>query len=339
MALGEGRSLYWSVTAVNAAMFAAAAGVLVLSPATVSEQVTDRELAVLLVGVVVVAVVNALLLRGQLRPLDRLAGELRSGDVHELTWRLPSAGRSGVERSFVSTVNVLLDRLVAERLATAASARAAEEAERRRIARELHDEVGQRLTVVLLGLGRIGAHVDDCRQSELALVTENTRESLETVRGVAEGLRGDVWEDLDLFAALNSLCATFEAASGLAVTSRFDDSVSSLPNEAAQVVFRVAQEALTNVARHASATTVELVVERSELGGRKVVDLVVSDDGTGYRPGSAGFGIAGMRHRATEIGGTLTVQSRVRGGTEVRLHAPAGGAAPASVDHERRVTR
>lgn len=179
----SGLPLYWTVCLTNAAMFVVAAVLLVVSPATVSEQVTKPEFTVVVVGVVVIVLANAALLRGQLLPLDRLARQLDNGDVADATWRLPLPVGGGVERSFVTAFNTLLDRLNDERLASESKARAAEEAERRRIARELHDQVGQRLTVVLLSTAQLHKVLTPQQRGELDLI-RRTLEKVSTSSGV-----------------------------------------------------------------------------------------------------------------------------------------------------------
>ena len=324
MRLRRGIPLFWKVCLINGVMFAAAATVLVVSPATVSSRVTPQELILLGVGVVAIMVANAALLRRELMPLDRLARELDTVDVTDIGWRLPLPPGRGVEWSFVTAFNTLLDRLSAERLASESKARAAEEAERRRIARELHDEVGQRLTVVLLSVSRLLGQVPGQHREELVLVQENTRETLSLVRRLAEGLREGLLEDMDLLGSLTSLATTFGASSRLHVSRRFDRSVTEVDPEVHTALFRVAQESLTNVARHADADAVVLELRQHTEAGHRCLVLTVADDGRGYRPGSAGFGIAGMRERARAVGGTLTVGPRADGGTEVRLTVPSG---------------
>ena len=317
-----GRSLFVTVCLINAAMFAAAASALVVSPATVSTDVTAAELTQVVAGVLVVVATNAWILRGRLLGLDRLARQLDDSDASDLAWRLPVANRRGVERSVALAFNTLLGRLAAERLTSESKARAAEEAERRRVARELHDEVGQRLTVVLLSVGRLSTHVSAWQRDELLLVQENTRESLELVRGLAEGLRGGMWEDMDLLGALSSLAETFRASTDLRVVRRLDPDTPPVAPEVQQTLFRVAQESMTNVARHSGADTVELELRLHDTAGEDCLVLTVTDNGRGYLPGSAGFGIAGMQERARAIGGTLDVGRREGGGTQVRLVAP-----------------
>ena len=317
-----GRSLFVTVCLINAAMFAAAASALVVSPATVSADVTQAELTQVAVGVLVVVATNVWILRGRLLGLDRLARQLDASDASDLSWRLPVSDRRGVERSVALAFNTLLDRLAAERLASESKARAAEEAERRRVARELHDEVGQRLTVVLLSVGRLSTHVNAWQRDELLLVQENTRESLELVRGLADGLRGGTWEDMDVLGALSSLAETFRASTDLRVVRRLDPHTPAVGPEVQQTLFRVAQESMTNVARHAGADTVELDLRLHHAAGEDCLVLTVTDDGRGYQPGSAGFGIAGMRERARAVGGTLEVSRREGGGTQLRLVVP-----------------
>lgn len=322
MGLRGGLPLYWTVCLTNAAMFVMAAVVLVVSPATVSEQPTGPELTVVVVGVVVIVLANAALLRGRLLPLDRLARQLDSGDVTDPSWRLPLPMGMGVERSFVTAFNRLLDRLTEERLASESKARAAEDAERRRIARDLHDDVGQRLTVVLLSATQLGKDLTPQQQGELELIRENTRESLDIVRGLAEGLRRGLLEDMDLIGALTSLAATFASSGELQVIRRLDRRAAGVGPEVQMAVFRVAQESLTNAARHAGADTVTLELRQHEAAGQRCLALTVSDNGRGYRPGSAGFGIAGMRERARAVGGTLALTVGQGGGTQVRLVVP-----------------
>ncbi len=160
---------------------------------------------------------------------------------------------------------------------------------------------------------------------------ENTRESLELVRGLAEGLRGGFWEDMDLLGALSSLAETFRASTDLRVVRHLDPDIPSVGPEVEQTLFRVAQESMTNVARHAAADTVELELRRHTEGGEECLVLTVSDDGRGYRPGSTGFGIAGMRERAEAIGGSLDVGGRQGGGTQLRLVIPTDPSGPRGV--------
>jgi two-component system sensor histidine kinase UhpB len=135
--------LYWRVCAINGVVFVAAVALLVMSPATVSSEVTPREVAVLAVGVVVILLANALLLRGTLAPLDQLIHQMDATDVNRSDRRLPDAGQ-GVAARLARSFNDLEDRLEAERAMRNVRALAAQEAERQRIAQQLHDEAGER---------------------------------------------------------------------------------------------------------------------------------------------------------------------------------------------------
>jgi two-component system sensor histidine kinase UhpB len=134
--------LYWKVCLINGVVFVAAVALLVLSPATVSPEVTPRELAVLMAGIVVILVSNALLLRSTLAPLDQLNHLMDATDVNRSDRRLPEPG-GGVPGRLARSFNDLEARLEAERAMRNVRALAAQEAERQRIAQELHDEVGQ----------------------------------------------------------------------------------------------------------------------------------------------------------------------------------------------------
>ena len=145
--------LYWKICLINGAVFLVGTLVLVLSPASVSSRPLLSEVAVVGVGLAVMLVTNALLIRRSLAPLDRVIRELEEVD-HLQPGSLPEEG-SGPVRGIARAVNRLLDRLQAEQRSGNAKALAAQEAERHRIAQELHDEVGQSLTVVLLGLKQV----------------------------------------------------------------------------------------------------------------------------------------------------------------------------------------
>jgi two-component system, NarL family, sensor histidine kinase UhpB len=309
--------LYWKVCLINGAVFIGAAALLVVSPATVSYQVTGPELAVLATGLVVILLTNAALLHSTLAPLDRLIRLIDRFEPDALGRRLPSSDR-GVAATLAASFNDLLDRLEVERATRSARELAAQEAERHRIAQELHDEVGQRLTVVLLGLKRALDRLPPDAAGELSLVQETARTSLEEVRRVARGLRPGVLEDLGLVPALKAMVSELSAQTDLQVRRSMDQAFPALRSEAELVIFRVAQEAFTNVTRHADAQTVELSLRRTA----RAVSLRITDDGRGISADAAGAGINGMVERALLLGGQLSVAAGQSGGTEVRLDLP-----------------
>lgn len=310
-------ALYWKVCLINGAVFVAATALLVVSPATVSYRVTASELIVLAAGLVVILATNALLLRSSLAPLDRLVQLVNGLDAGGLGPRLPDLGR-GVAGRLARSFNDLLDRLESERATRSARELAAQEAERQRIAQELHDEVGQRLTVVLLGIRRALDKPPKESDEELRLVQENARTSLEEIRRVARGLRPGVLEDLGLIPALAAMANELTAQTSLEVRRHFEPHLPPLAPEAELVIFRVAQEALTNITRHAQARTVDICLDATS----EVVTLRVTDDGRGLPNGITGAGIRGMRERALIVGGQLHLGPSGALGTEVVLRIP-----------------
>jgi two-component system sensor histidine kinase UhpB len=311
--------LYWQVCLINGAVFVLATTVLAVSPATVSTRLLPSEAVVLVVGLAAMLLTNALLLRASLAPVDRVVREMEVVELHD-GQRLTTPG-SGHGARLVDSYNAMLDRLESERSASSARALAAQESERQRIAQELHDQVGQDLTVVLLGLKRLAARVPADVVDELELLRESARASLDDVRRVARELRPGVLDDLGLASALAALCSDFTAHGGIPVRRRLSPGLPDLGPERELVIYRVAQEALTNAARHAGATEVGLSLVR--VAGTAVLE--VSDDGRGAPGIVPGAGVTGMRERARLVGASLDVESAAGHGTTVRLSVPLPG--------------
>ena len=313
---------------INGLIFTLGTFVLALSPATVSQRIQLAEIPVLLVGLAVILTANAFLLRTSLAPLDRLAASMRRVDPPRRSDRVDDGGRGDLHH-LIASFNGMLDRLETERTTASASALAAQENERQRIARELHDEIGQSLTVALLTLKRAVDRAPENIRAELEETQETVRASLDEVRGIARRLRPDALEDLGLHSALNALCSDFTQATGAPVVRHITPQLARLRPDVELVCYRIAQEGLTNVARHAGATKVwlDLHVTATQLA------LRIADDGCGARgpEGSSGFtgfvegaGITGMRERALLVGATLSVTAPPGEGTEVRLVVPLG---------------
>jgi len=195
---------------------------------------------------------------------------------------------------------------------------AAQEAERRRIARELHDELGQTMTGVLL---RIDEAIRAPEDADLEEAREDVRRSLDDVRRIARDLRPDTLAELGLRSALSGLAVRLQRQTGLAVERRLDDDLPPLGDDAEIVVYRVVQEALTNVVRHAGAERVVIALGQDG----DAVTLTVDDDGRGVpaHVGHEARGITGMRERALLVRGRLTVGRSPLGGTRVSLRIPA----------------
>lgn len=308
--------LFWKVASINGVVLALAATLLVLGPFSVSKHPVISEVAVLSVGLLVMLVTNGLLLRSSLAPIDRVAREMATVDPLHQADRLATP-HNGPGRQLVVGFNAMVDRLEEERAASNAKALAAQEAERHRIAQDLHDEVGQRLTVVLLGLKQAEHRAPADLAEDLALLRETTRKSLEDVRRVARQLRPGVLADLGLASALAALTTDFARHSSASVRRVIGPALPPLPADVELVVYRVAQEALTNAARHSRAGSVELSLTR--VGDR--VALEVADDGRGFDVHADGAGLRGMRERARLVAGDLRLVSGPAG-TTVRLEVP-----------------
>jgi two-component system, NarL family, sensor histidine kinase UhpB len=311
-------SLLWRVFAVNALVLVGAATALVLSPATVSFPVVLTEAVVLAVGLCVLLAINWLLLRRVFGPLRGLREVMARVDPLRPGARV-EVDRADVEvRALAEGFNEMLGRLERERRDSGRRALAAQEEERCRIARELHDEVGQELTAAVLELDR-AADGDEA----LAESREAVRATLLGVREIARRLRPEELDELGLASALTALCRDFGRRSGIAIERRFARDLPRLASDEELVVYRVAQESLTNVARHAAATTALVELEGEPDG---VVTLRVRDDGRGTPAATtAGHGIRGMRERALLIGATLELRRPTGGGTEVELRLPSTG--------------
>ena len=309
-------SLFWRVFVTNASVIVGAAVVLALTPLAVEVPQTWAEAVVGGGSLLVVLVVNLLLLRRHFEPLTRLARLMQRVDALRPGQRLEVRGR-GELALLVETFNEMLERLERERRQAMTRVLTAQEEERHRIARNLHDEIGQALTGALLQLERVGRDVPGELRGEVAEAQEAVRDALDEVRGVARELRPVALEDLGLGSALVALARSFSQRTGLSVRRRIATSLPPLSEEAELVVYRIAQESLTNIARHAHATSADLRLERVPGG----VILRVADDGRGIDPAElrSGGGVRGMREWALLAGGRLEIRNGAPRGVQVSL--------------------
>ena len=317
--------LFWRVFAANAVLLVFVLVALLITPVTVSARIKVVESLILVAGFVLVLAVDLLLLRRAFAPLERLARAMEHVDLLQPGQRVPSATRDDLGR-LVRAFNQMLDRLEAERQESSRRALAAQEAERKRIARGLHDEVGQVLTGVLLQLDAVEADTS----GDVARAKESVRHALEEVRRISQELRPEMLEHLGLTSALTELSRSFDRLPGIRVESRIDREPYVLAPDVELAIYRIAQESLTNVVRHAHASKVTLTLGSEA----ENVVLRIVDDGRGFEHGTppAGHGgLRGMRERAVLIGGRLTIEQPPRGGVEVRLEVPAqAGHAPST---------
>jgi two-component system sensor histidine kinase UhpB len=316
------RSLLWRVFVVNASLLVLAAALLLATPITISAPITLAEAAVIVGTLIVMLASNLFLLRWTMSPLRRLAAVMETITPQSPGRRLALTNEGAEAAAFVTAFNAMLDRLETERRESARRALAAQEAERLRVARELHDEVGQTLTAVAIQAERAAQDQGGGAHDVLAELAHAVQGSLDDVRRIARELRPEALDDLGLINALIALCTRISAQSGIRVERRLDASLPSLGTDVELVIYRVAQESLTNVLRHADATDVVVSLGTRDRG----VVLTVRDDGRGVSaPLAEGTGIAGMRERAMLIGASLTLRSAPGEGTEVQLVIPVAG--------------
>jgi two-component system sensor histidine kinase UhpB len=319
---GEGLPLLWRLFLANGAVLALVVLLLAVTPIEIRAPiVTLEQLLLLLAGLALMLAINLFLLRRVLYPLRRLTELMQSVDpdrpgrrLDEVALRHPDVGK------LAAAFNGMLDRVEFERRESARAALAGQERERLRVARELHDEIGQSLTAVTLKAERAANSGMANPAAELHGIADDIRSSLDDVRRIARELRPEALDDLGLVNALITLCSRVGEQGGVRVERQLDAGLPSLDPDAELVVYRVAQESLTNVVRHARATRATV-----SLGGEDgTVVLRVRDDGRGLPAelpkGTAGIG--GMRERALLVGGRLTIWSEPGRGTEIRLEVP-----------------
>lgn len=282
-------------------------------------------LVVIVLLVLVVALAAGLLReRRRLRPLEDLVEAMEKVDLSSPRPLLPASIDGVAETEEVERIELaflrMMRRLEAERRRAGSAALHAQEEERARVARDLHDEVNQSLTGLLLRLEAAREAAPPEMEGEIAETKALANQAMTELLSLARQLRPTALDDLGLAAAIGGQVEQLgrgEVDARLVTEGDFSD----LGDDAQLVVYRVAQEALSNAARHSGAGHIRVRLTRTETGG---VVLDVTDDGRGFAFDQAegGLGIAGMRERALLVGGDLTIESRPNHGTTVRLTVP-----------------
>ena len=321
-------TLLTQVLAVNAALV----GVTALIAAIVArdrlpDATSGDGLLVLGLTVASAILLNSLLLRMRLAPIGRLVDAMTHVDLARPGMRATSPRRSSREvQELTDSFNRMLARLEEERRQAGRAVLRAQEQERSRIAQDLHDEVNQALTAILL---RLSATIGDAPwglRSELQETQELVSQAMDELLALARQLRPTALDDHGLVAALAGQVSDFGQRTGMQARFHHHGELPTLSDEEQLVIFRVTQESLSNIAKHADARGVD--VELSFVG-RTV--LRVRDDGDGFgelssqrkngrvrgRPG--GLGLSGMRERALLVGGRLRIFTEPGAGTTIEL--------------------
>lgn len=240
------------------------------------------------------------------------------------------AGHFGIQRDvtdrFVANEQVRISRQQLRALAR--RLQRVREEERTSIAREIHDELGQALTGLKLDIAWMRGRLprDNELKRQCASILQRIDQSLSAVRRIATELRPSVLDQLGLSAALEWQGQEFASRSGIEVVTQLAADGDTLPDDLSSSAFRIAQESLTNVARHAKATRVTITLRQTP----ELLTLEVSDNGIGFRPerleGTASLGVLGMRERAMACGGEFSITCERGRGTTVLLSVPLDAA-------------
>jgi two-component system, NarL family, sensor histidine kinase UhpB len=280
------------------------------------------QFALLAMAIMLALLANIMMLRRRFSPLEQLIDRLERVDpAHGVSFDQPAAGEMEEVDRLSATFQRLLERIESERRRSGRLVLRAQEEERKRVARALHDEVNQALTAILL---RLQALMQDAPspelERELSQLKRLVNQAMEELLQLARQLRPTALDDHGLRTALEGQVRRFGDQHDIEALLRTDGESDGLGDDQQLVVYRVAQEALANVARHAQASRVEVDLKTSDGG----IDLCVRDDGRGFDATlpPSGLGLNGMAERARLVGGELSVYSSAGRGTTVTLHVP-----------------
>jgi two-component system sensor histidine kinase UhpB len=313
------RTLLSQVLAVNTFLVALTAFVAALIARDRLEDAASIEgLLLIALAVFIVVLLNSILLRRRLEPMGRLVDTMSSVDLTTPGKRADVSKNAADEVRRLSADFIrMLERLEQERRESGRAVLRAQEVERSRIAQDLHDEVNQALTAILLRLSATISDAPPALQEELRETQALATQAMEELLHLARELRPTALDDHGLVPALTSQVSAFGERTGIRSSFRRHGTVPILSDEEQLVIYRVTQESLSNVAQHAGARHVD--VELSFVG-RTV--LRVRDDGHGFKVSSNGrtrLGVSGMRERALLVGGHLTIFSEPGEGTTIEL--------------------
>lgn len=333
--------LFYKVLIANVAivLFGATAGTFVTATAVRDSDVPSRADLVLLfatIGVLLSVLVNYLVLRAAFQPLDSLeevANAVREGDLSARARPVPFSDPQLAR--LAETFNGTLDELERDQAhlrELASQVIRAQEDERKRIARELHDDTAQVLFAQLLSVSAMKSSPSSDVRATAETLENMTVEAIEGVRRLALELRPPALDDLGLREALGELAQRFSENLCIPVTFHVHGQRDRLPSEVELVLYRVAQEAMTNIAKHARASRAEIVLVRNV----DSVEITIDDDGRGFNPAiptrrdesGLGLGLFGMEERVALVGGKLSIHQLHPSGVRIKGWIPITGRGP-----------
>jgi two-component system, NarL family, sensor histidine kinase UhpB len=284
--------------------------------------VSDQRWQFILLGLVILLTfcVNIWMLQRRFGPLEHLIDQIEAIDPAEpSTFEIAGDPVAEIDR-LAQSFHRLLRRVDEERKRSGKLVLRAQEEERRRVARDLHDEVNQALTAILLRLEALAQDTPE-RAAEVGELKRLALQAMDELLNLARQLRPTALDDHGLVPAIEAQLRGFGERTGIDARLRTEGDPAQLDEERQTVVYRVAQEALTNAGRHASAKRVDVELLEKDGGA----ELRVRDDGSGFDPAAernGGLGLDGMAERARLVGGELDLRSSPGSGTKLTLRLP-----------------
>ncbi len=316
------RPIFTEVLLLNAAMVALAAAAAALATGFSAEHV-ETLIVIAAAAAAITCLLNVAILRRRFTPLEAVITEMEKVDLSRPGANLPAwidgvAETEEAERLELAFLR-MMRRLEAERRRSSSAALTAQEEERARVARDLHDQVNQSLTGVLLRLEATRTDAPPELAGEIEETSRLAHQAMDELLTVARQLRPTALDDLGLRAAIAGLLEQLDLRD-LSTSFKCEGDPADLDPEIQLVVYRVSQEAIGNAVRHSGAGRIEVSLARQ--GDR--FELIVVDDGSGFTfdQATSGLGLGGMRERAILVGGELNIESRPDHGTSVRLTVP-----------------
>jgi two-component system sensor histidine kinase UhpB len=280
------------------------------------------------VGWLVSVALNFVVLQIAFRPLMNLGKVMNRVQAGERTLRAPLTGIDPQADQLAYTLNMMLEAIDESNRQRATQIIRAQEEERKRVARELHDETSQVLTSLLISLAVVEKSVTSPEAHErIAETRVLAHQTLRAIRNLSIDLRPSALDDLGLLPALRWYVKEYQQKTSTEVNLQASGIKERLSSEMETVLYRIVQEALTNVAKHAHAHKVSINLE----GDAKAITATITDDGQGFdieklqkAPGQerGGWGLVGMYERAQLLGGTLDIESHPGHGTTIRAWLP-----------------